>query len=135
MEYSGEKDKREAEEEEEGSKVVVHGRLMSDCVEPRLLVSNTVSARNESFESRDIWNRDPPPTLPGGSIPDGPIEVEDADETDSGSAIELELKDLPIIFPRRLVLYPLKLISNSKPSYHPISLRREGPLSFYRIFL
>ena len=32
MEYSGEKDKREAEEEEEGFKVVVHGRLMSDCV-------------------------------------------------------------------------------------------------------
>ena len=54
-------------------------------VEPRLPVSDTVSARNESFESRGIWNRDPPPTLPGGSIPDGPIEVEDADETDSGS--------------------------------------------------
>ena len=56
-------------------------------VEPRLPVSDTVSARNESFESRGIWNRDPPPTLPGGSIPDGPIEVEDADETDSGSDV------------------------------------------------
>ena len=56
-------------------------------VESRVPVSDTVSARNESFESRGIWNRDPPPTLPGGSIPDGPIEVEDADETDSGSDV------------------------------------------------
>ena len=56
-------------------------------VEPRLPVSDAVSARNESFESRGIWNRDPPPTLPGGSIPNGPIEVEDADETDSGSDV------------------------------------------------
>ena len=56
-------------------------------VEPRPPVSDTVSARNESFESRGIWNRDPPPTLPGGSILDGPIEVEDADETDSGSDV------------------------------------------------
>ena len=53
-------------------------------VEPRLPVSDAVSARNESFKSRGIWNRDPPLILLGGSIPDGPIEVEDVDETDLG---------------------------------------------------
>lgn len=56
-------------------------------VEPRLPESDTVSARNESTRSRSIWNRDQPPTLPAGSISDGPIEAEDADEMDSGSDV------------------------------------------------
>ncbi len=56
-------------------------------VEPRLPQSDTVSARNESTQSRSIWNRDQPPTLPGGSISNGPIKAEDADEMDSGSDV------------------------------------------------
>ena len=56
-------------------------------IEPRLPVSNAFSVRNESFESKGIWNRDPPPTLPRKSIPDGPIEVKNADETDSNSNV------------------------------------------------
>ncbi len=59
----------------------------SSHVEPRLPQSDTVSARNESTRSRSIWNRDQPPTLPAGSISDGPIEAEDADEMDSGSDV------------------------------------------------
>ena len=56
-------------------------------VEPRLPQSDTVSAWNESTQSRSIWNRDQPLTLPGGSISDGPIEAEDADEMDPGSDV------------------------------------------------
>lgn len=56
-------------------------------IEPRVPVSDTVSARNEGFESRGIWNRDPPSTLLGGFIPDRSIEVEDADETNLGSDV------------------------------------------------
>ena len=59
----------------------------SSYVEPRLPESDTVSARNESTRSRSIWNRDQPPTLPAGSISDGPIEAEDADDMDSGSDV------------------------------------------------
>ena len=59
----------------------------SSHVEPRLPESDTVSARNESTRSRSIWNRDQPPTLPAGSISDGPIEAEDADEMDLGSDV------------------------------------------------
>ena len=56
-------------------------------VGPRPPESDTVSARNESSPSRRIWNRDRPPTLPGGPISKGPIETEDADEMDSGSDV------------------------------------------------
>ena len=59
----------------------------SSHVEPRLPESDTVSTRNESTRSRSIWNRAQPPTLPGGSISDEPIEAEDADEMDSGSDV------------------------------------------------
>ena len=54
-------------------------------VRPRSPELDTVSARNESIESRDIWNRDQSPTLPGGSFSEGSFEAEDADEMDSGS--------------------------------------------------
>ncbi len=56
-------------------------------VEPRLPESDTVSARNKSTQSKGIWNRDQPPTLPGGPISDGPNEAEDAHEMDSGSDV------------------------------------------------
>ena len=54
-------------------------------VRPRSL--DTISSRNESTQSRGIWNRDQPPTLPGGPISNGPIEAEDADEMDSDSDV------------------------------------------------
>ena len=48
---------------------------------------DTISARKESTQSRGIWNRGQPPTLPGGPVGNGPIEAEDADEMDSGSHV------------------------------------------------
>ena len=54
-------------------------------VRPRPPQLDTISARTQS---RDIWNRDQPPTLPGEPISNGSIEAEDADEMDSGSDIE-----------------------------------------------
>ena len=54
-------------------------------VGPRPPELDIISARNESSQSRGIWNRDQPPTLPGGPISNGPIEAEDTDEMDSGS--------------------------------------------------
>lgn len=59
----------------------------SNHVEPRLPEPDTVSARNESIESRGIWNRDPSPTLLGGLISDRPFEAKDVDEMDSGSDV------------------------------------------------
>ena len=56
-------------------------------VRPRSPELDTISARNESIESRDIWNRDQSPTLPGGSLSNRPFEAEDADEMDSGSDV------------------------------------------------
>lgn len=56
-------------------------------VESRLSILDAVSTRNESFESRGIWNRDLSPTLLEGFISDGLIEVKDADETDLGSDV------------------------------------------------
>ena len=54
-------------------------------VRPRSL--NTISARNESTQSRGICNRDQPPTLPGEPISNKPIEAEDADEINSDSDV------------------------------------------------
>lgn len=56
-------------------------------VDLRLPESDTVSARNENSQFKGIWDRGQPPTSPGRSISDEPIETEDADETDSGSDI------------------------------------------------
>lgn len=53
-------------------------------IESRLSQSDTVLAWNKSTQSRSIWNRDQSLTLLGGSIFDGSIEVEDADEMDLG---------------------------------------------------
>ena len=54
-------------------------------VRPRPLELDTISA---CTQSRGIWSRDQPPTLPGGRISNGSIEAEDPDEMDSGSDIE-----------------------------------------------
>ncbi len=54
-------------------------------VRPRSPELNTMSARNESTQSRGIWELDQPPKLPGGLISNGSIEAEDADEIDSSS--------------------------------------------------
>ena len=55
-------------------------------VRPQSPELDTTSARNESTQSRGIWNRDQPPTLLG-LIFNGHIEAEDADEMDSGSDV------------------------------------------------
>ncbi len=48
---------------------------------------DTISARNESTQSRGICNRDQPPTLPGEPSSNSSIEAKDADEIDSGSDV------------------------------------------------
>ncbi len=54
-------------------------------VRPQSPELDTMSARNESTQSRGIWELDQPPKLPGGLISNGSIGAEDTDEIDSSS--------------------------------------------------
>ena len=97
---------------------------------PRPPESDTVSARNESIQSREIWNRDQSPTLPGGPISDRPLEAEDAHEMDSGVEGSVTSRE-PCSMPRNL--QSVSSIRCAKDATSSRSLKRDTRYSLLEL--